>query len=384
MKTLKWFFLILAASVFVACGDDNEEELVGDWQRRATTPEAGRSGAAYFVIDNNGYICGGTIGGTSPIQRKRNEVFVFDHTSGTDGSWRTLNPFPAAARQQAVGFSLKVNGKGYGYMGTGYDGDQISMNDFWRYDPDTDTWDSIAPLPAKARYAAIAFSLEVNGIEYGYVGTGYTGYPNKDYLLDFWQFDPTKTTIGVNGETLHGEWTEVNGYGGGKRAGAVAFVVGNKAYIGTGMNSSSTSVTDFWMFDPNFDPNIVSSPWIKKRSLNNSNPDEDYDDDYQYLARSYGVAFTMLVSGVPHGHIALGSGNSTVWEYDHENDLWTQRTSFYNNSNGQQARSGSVAFSFPETGRAFVGLGLYGTGAWMDDLWEFFPLEEDYIYDDGQ
>jgi hypothetical protein len=382
MKTYKWFFLILIASVFVACGGDSEDELVGDWRRRAPIPDAGRTGAACFVIGDKGYICGGAIN-TSAVQRKRKEVYVFDHASGDGrGSWRTLKPFPGAARQQAVGFSLTVDGKGYGYMGTGWDGDEVSMNDFWRYDPGTDTWDSIAPLPAVERRGAIAFSLTVNGKEYGYVGTGYTGYPDGNYLIDFWQFDPAATTANESGgNPLHGKWTQVNGYSGFKKGGAVVFVIDNKAYIATGINTSGNTTTDFMMFDPN--SSDAARVWTYKRAINNSDQDEDYDDDYGTLARSYGVAFTIPVSGETHGHIALGSSNHTVWEYDHVNDLWTERTSFYNNSM-RQARANSIAFSFPQTGRAFVGLGLYGTSAYMDDMWEFFPLIEDYTYNDGQ
>ena len=374
MKTYKWFLMLLVAGVIVACGSDPEEELLGDWQRRAIFPEGERSHTAYFVIGDKGYVCCGSNGGRGYLQLGRKEVYVFDHTTtGGSGSWRQLSDFPGARRQQAVGFSAN----GFGYIGTGWDGDQTVMSDFWRYNTATDTWDSIAPLPAKARRGAIAFSLTVGGKEYGYVGTGFSDYPDNWYLQDFWQFDPDGTTVGKNGEQLHGRWTPVQEYGGAKRGGSVVFVIDNKAYICTGINSSG-SPSDFWVFDPNGE-----NLWAKKRPINDSNQDEDYDDDYKALPRSYGMAFTAPVEGKMRGHIALGSGNFTVWEYDHDADLWTQRTSFYNYRT-TQSRTGSIAFSFPNTERAFVGLGLAGTTAYMDDLWEFIPMVEDYTYDDNQ
>ena len=367
MKTFKWFLLILVAGVIVACGDDPEEELLGDWQRRAFCDE-NRSHAAYFVIGDKGYVCGGA-NGNGEARAGRREVFVFDHTTtGSSGSWQKLKDFPGARRQQAVGFSVN----GFGYMGTGWDGDQTVMNDFWRYNPSTDTWDPIAPLPAKARRGAIAFSLTVGGKEYGYVGMGYEDYPENIYLHDLWQFDPEGTTTDQNGDQLHGRWTQIQGYGGFKRANAVVFVVENRAYICTGENP--TYAVDLWMFDPNGE-----NLWTEKRSMSNSNPDEDYDDDYASLARSFGVAFTAPVEGKMRGHIASGKNTATVWEYDHETDLWTERTSFYN-YRSKESRSGCVAFSFPNTGRAYVGMGLQGTNAYKDDLWEFYPLIEDYIY----
>ena len=378
MKTYKWFLLILIAGIIGACSGDSEDELVGDWQRRAFFREGGRSHTAYFVIGDKGYVCTGY--NNTKIRCK--ELFVYDHTVGENGSWQQLSDFAGQRRQHAVGFSIG----NYGYVGTGWDGDETDLRDFWRYNPGTDRWDSIAPLPATARVrrGAVSFTLNVGGKDYGYVGGGY--YNNErehNHLLDFWRFDPEGTTIGENGETLHGSWTEVHGYGGNKRAGAVAFVIENKAYICTGTSSDGPNaigggnVTDFWMFDPENDS------WTKKRSIADVNIDEDYDDDYAFLARAYGVAFTVPAEGgQTRGHIALGGSNTTVWEYDHDQDLWTERTSFYNYRQ-KSPRTGAIAFSFPNTGRAYVGLGNSGV-AYPDDLWEFIPMIEDYIHDDSE
>ena len=381
MKTYKWFFLILVSGIFYSCPGTSEEELVGDWQKRQTYLKNGCAFATSFVIGDKGYVIGGW-NGTNTLRR---EMLEFDHTAGIEGGWKVLPLLPThiPARHQAVGFSLK----GKGYMGTGWaylgTENETTLRDFWQFDPRYNSWEEVAPLPAEAetRRGAIAFSLNVGGKEYGFVGCGYTGEPDKAYLSDFWKFDPEGTTDGKIGK-----WTpledEHDRYRGEKRSGAVVFVIENKAYICAG--EKPTNNYDFWMFDPNADKN---KQWEKKRSMNNSNPDEDYDDDYGSLGRAFGVSYVVSVGGKLRGHIVGGKTGSgyTNWEYNHDSlsengDLWVQRTNFCNNRNNL-TRQGMISFSFPSTGRAFVGLGISG-GTPYDEMWEFIPLIEDYTYDD--
>ena len=391
MKTYKWFFLVIVSGVLVACPGTSEEELIGDWQRRGMFEGRERAYTANFVIGDKGYACCGHIG----VSQRRNETYVFDHREG-DGSWDRLADFPGPRRSQAVGFSAN----GLGYVGTGWDGNETDFKDFWRYDPYNDVWNEVAPMPEVAlpRRGAIAFSLLVGGKEYGYVGFGFHEGIKTDergHLSDIWQFDPEGKTITeieteieieeedgswtteivTETKELPGSWTKVTGYSGFKREGAAVFVVENRAYICNGKNPAN--VNDFWMFDPD-GAREGKSLWTKKRPMYDSDPNEDYDDDYGGLARSYGVAYVVEVNGQLRGHIVGGS--RTNWEYDHDRDLWIQRTNFYNYMRGE-AREGMVSFSFPNSGRAFVGMGRSGT-AYFDDMWEFIPMVDDYIYDD--
>lgn len=77
--------------------------------------------------------------------------------------------------------------------------------------------------------------------------------------------------------------------GGSKRIGASSFVIDDIAYVVGGENNSDV-VTDFWAFDPS------SGTWTEKREISNVS-DEDYDDDYSTIPRSYGVAFAMYGLG---------------------------------------------------------------------------------------
>jgi len=382
MKTYKWFFLVLISSILVACPGTSEEELIGDWQRRAEIDGSARSFVATFVIDNKGYVCCGFDG----LKQRRNDAYEFDYQGGSGkGSWEKMSNFPGERRSHAVGFTVNR----LGYVGTGWDGDETDMKDFWQFDPTKGEvvngvlrgeWKQVAPMPEDAdpRRGAIAFSLSVGGKEYGYVGFGFhEGTNERLYLRDIWQFDPDGETIDNNGVSLPGSWTKVTDYGGAKREGAAVFVIDNKAYICNGKNSTSDA-NDFWVFDPNAADKMDMWKSDPPRPMYNSNPDEDYDDDYGGLARTYGVAYVVSVGGQLRGHI-VGGSKSSNWEYDHEKDLWIQRTQFYNHLNSR-AREGMISFSFP-SGRAFVGMGRSGSTNY-DDMWEFIPLEDDYTYND--
>ncbi len=367
MKTYKWFFLILVAGVFVACGKDSEDELLGNWTIRSEFSEGGRAYTATFVIGNKGYVYGGWNGNKA----RRNELFEFDNST-VNGNWRKLAPLTLGdARQQAVGFSIGNKG----YVGSGWDGDKNVFKDFYEYNPETNTWREVAPLPESAypRHSAIAFSLKYQGKEYGFVGTGYTEGDQQTYLKDFYMFDPD-----ANGGM--GQWTEIDDLPGNKRLGAVVFVINNKAYVCTGQGGAG-NVPDFWRFDPDGAGTVGTNAWFKLRNMYNSNPDEDYDDDYGDLSRYNAVAFTVSIDGNMKGHIALGAPNkSSVWEYDEESDLWTRRTTFVNNTTYSSYRAGAVSLSFPD-GRAFVGMGQ-ASSQYMTDFREFIPLVEDDVNDE--
>ena len=376
MKTYKWFFLILVAGAFAACQNDSEEPLVGNWTWMGQIDGPGRGHAASFILKQGdkeyGYVCCGSNG----TKTRRKDFFRFDCET-----WTQLPDFAGKARSQACGFA--VDGKGY--VGSGWDGNEDIMNDFWEYDPSANTWTEIAPLPGKARHSAIAFALKVGGKEYGYVGTGNTEGNDRETLKDFWKFDPRGSTEIITEEgakTMKGKWELINTHARfSKRYGATVFIINNKAYVCNG-NGSGFPVTDFWQFDPDGELS-GKSLWTELRKMSNANPDEDYDDEYGDLARYYGVSFTMPGGDDEKmkGYIALGSNSkSSTWEYDPITDLWVQRTRHINYLT-PRSKEGATAFSFTGVNRAFVCMGLQGTTP-TDDVREFFPTEEDNVYDD--
>ena len=153
------------------------------WTLKAQIGGKGRAGAPAFAIGNKGYVVGGAV--TTSAEPSRD---VWEYDPATD-SWSEKTSFPGEARESAVGFALT----GKGYYGTGFfyvnDYDVIALNDFWEYDPATDSWVQKANLPGVARYNATGLAIGNKG----YIGTGYT-YDSTCacfyYLKDFWEYTP--------------------------------------------------------------------------------------------------------------------------------------------------------------------------------------------------
>ena len=98
--------------------------------------------------------------------------------------------------------------------------------------------------------------------------------------------------------------------------------------------------------------------------------DDDYDDDYTSIVRSYACAFVIDGKGyIAVGQTAGGSYRSNYWIYDPLTDLWDGEdlTDFEGST-----RSKAVCFS---TGKR----GVIATGGastyYYDDTWELKPYE---------
>ncbi len=335
IKTSKVLLLCsLMALVFVGCeNDDDGSDDIGNWVEESSFNGNSRYDAVTFTIGDKGYLFGGYDG-----DDYYNDIWTYDLITDSwsqlafteDADFVRTSTFPGVARRAAVGFSL--NGKGY--VGTGYDGDD-ELNDFYEFDPATNTWTQIASLPTSPRYGAVGFSI--NGK--GYVGTGYDGSQQKD----FYSYDPTTNT-----------WEEVIGFGGEKRQDASVFVINDVAYIGTGLDNGALT-DDFYSFD--------GTTWTELADME--------DEDESAIGLYDGVGFTIDGKGYFATGISTGISN-TVWEYTPATDSWEQtETTFQGN-----ARQGASAFTFSDADRGFALMGRSGTFN-FDDVWEFKPEEEE-------
>src|SRR5207247_1299517 len=71
----------------------------------------------------------------------------------------------------------------------------------------------------------------------GYIGTGVDD--GSSDVKDFWEYDPATNT-----------WTQKADFGGTARDEAVGFSIDGKGYIGTGESLSGTFYKDFWEYTP--------------------------------------------------------------------------------------------------------------------------------------
>ncbi|HKK40731.1 MAG TPA: kelch repeat-containing protein, partial [Cryomorphaceae bacterium] len=98
-------------------------------------------------------------------------------------TWTEIAPFLGSGRDDGVAFSIK----GKGYAGTGREVGFALTNDFFAYDPTSDTWSEVAPLPSQPRQYCGGFTIADTG--YVVCGFGQTGYLNE-----LWAYHPATDT----------------------------------------------------------------------------------------------------------------------------------------------------------------------------------------------
>jgi N-acetylneuraminic acid mutarotase len=284
------------------------------WTQKANFGGSARDNAVGFSIGSKGYIGTGKTSSTS----YKNDFWEYDPSTNT---WSQKANFGGTARHSAVGFSIGAKG----YIGTGYDGSR--KNDFWEYDPSANTWTQKANFGGSVRDNAVGFSIGAKG----YIGTGSSG---SAYKNDFWEYNPSANT-----------WTQKASFGGSARYEAVGINIGSKGYIGTGYDGSSKN--DFWEYNPS------TNTWTQKANFGGS-------------ARSIAVGFSIGSKGYIGTGWDLTSGSKNdFWEYDPSANLWIQKANF-----GGSKRNDAVGFSIGSKG--FIGTGYAATGN-KNDFWEYQP-----------
>lgn len=322
-------------------------------------------------------------------------------TTTLPGGWDKKGDFEGIPRSGAVSFVIN----GFAYVGTGYNSEgNIKLNDFWKYDPISDSWTQAADFIGTPRSQAVAFTI--NGK--GYVGTGLDLAANP--LSDFYEFDPSAGakgkwkqiksfgytadqqdttvsarygsigfTVGDRGFAGGGHylsslkdlweylpatdvWVKRPSIGGSKRENAFVMVIDDIAYVGGGTDNLQT-VTDFYKFDVT---NIDANPWTPLNGLTG----KDINGNSIVQPRPRENASTFAINGF--GYLTCGSnGNGDTWQYNPTNDTWLQYFSFTTNVPVAGAsRISAVGFGIGNYG--YVATGNSGNRR-LDDCWRFDP-----------
>lgn len=310
----------------------------------------------------------GSGGDTGPTEWRRSVVFDGQRRSGAASF--TISGSAAAA--YVVG----------GYTATGF------LTDAFKFDGST--WAPIAPFPGDARHEAVGFSVGGKG----YVGSGYRLVDGvSEDFNDFYSYDPATNV-----------WEEIAPFPGDARYGAIAFTLGNFAYVGLGRaKQGSVDFSNFYKYDPSNDTwESISSPFKYKKAYafafviggkayvgggqdggTNALPEDFYsfdgdkwtalkdlnrdDDDYRYDARKYAAsAFTIGNYGYVVSGRNANTVTSTVWKYDPSSDSWTDK----HQALITDPREKAVGFSL--NGKGYISTGLNGS-RYFDSTFEFTP-----------
>lgn len=187
----------------------------------------GLFGAMGYALDGKGYVTSGR------NYQGRGDTKVLEFDPATN-QWTRKADFPGPPRQGASGFVLA----GKAYLTTGYNNSNSTIKDLWRYDATSNQWTQLTALPGTGRWEATGFALGGKGY---IIGGSSTNDPYASRMKDVWRYDPTTN-----------QWTRLGDFPGYARYSATSFVVGNKAYIGTGIGGPSNTpfLKDFWEYDP--------------------------------------------------------------------------------------------------------------------------------------
>lgn len=216
------------------------EPLSGEWQKKMSLPPGKqRSWATGFSIGNKGYIATGRLASDFNPQNFVNDFWEYDPATDT---WTERAPIPFPTIPPVSGFSgtdcafgFSIAGKGY--VGGGETHNLIPRKGLYEYDPQQNIWIVKNNLPFGSTIKSSSFVIG----DKAYVGLGYyQGLTDSDSLFEY---DPAID-----------QWTQKAPFPGGKRLAAVSFSLNNKGYVGTGYNHTADELyDDFWQYDPILD-----------------------------------------------------------------------------------------------------------------------------------
>ncbi len=179
------------------------------WEKTISFPGTPRDDATYFKIGSKHYIGTGREVGFGCTR----DFYFFDESTLT---WGNSSPLPEGKERQYAS-SISWNGKGYLFGGIDCAG--VFQNDFWKYDPVTNSWTQLNSLPSSGRAGMVNFVLQ--DTFYIISGRNSTGILNEVWSYNF----TTQTWNQKDSLPNNGSWR------------GIAFTFENNAYIALGRNN---------------------------------------------------------------------------------------------------------------------------------------------------
>ena len=254
--------------------------LAQTWSQKTTAPFPGNEGGGSFTIGTNIYVASG----------EDRSFYLYDPVAD---AWTKKADLPGDNKKRTYQIAFAINGKGY--VGLGLSEAGTMPNDFWQYDPTSDTWTKKAEFPGGGRIQAGCFVIGSKG----YVGGGadLTG----GYFNDFYEYDPASDV-----------WTkkakiQASGYA--NVGSPAAFSLGGYGYF-VGGERGTIQNHNTAQYDP------IADKWTKKAPLPGDN-------------RAGGTGFSYGHLGyVCFGQIGFTTGYDDFFSYDPATDTWQALTEF--------------------------------------------------------
>jgi len=156
-------------------------------------------------------------------------------------------------------------------------------------------------------------------------------------------------------------WTKKADFTAGKRERAVAFSIGDYAYVSTGIDTAEILLKDLWQYDPNTDT------WTQKADLPG-------------VARRDAIAFSVngkgyVGTGIDNANALIGSKLKDLWEYDPATNAWTQKADFP----GSGGNGIYFATAFSADNKGYICGGKWGPNLYSSQLWEYKPSADQWM-----
>lgn len=296
---------------------------VGSWEQLSDFGGEARHRTTGLSIGNKMYLGLGHYNGAGP-NILFEDWWEYDPASG---AWTQKANYAGGPCYHATGFTIN----NIGYVGTGRTSSvgSVLVQDFFKYDPSTNSWSTIASFIGSGRRGSVSFVVN----DVAYVGTGESSGGRTG---SFFKYEPDIDT-----------WTQVSSLPGPDRTSSVAFTIGDYGYVGTG-DISGGSTNDFYRYDPSTDT------WISRAPVGP-------------ITRQEATGFALYGKGYigTGDDMSSGTNYKDFWKYHPETDTWEQMQDF----SGTARR---YLTSIVHNNVAYCALGTNGTN--FKDFWKYDPI----------
>ena len=244
--------------------------------------------------------------------------------------WEQVSSIPGSFSESHHSFAFSLDGMGYIVTGNSEFG---VRDDFYQYNPSTDSWTALAPFPGGGRGFAIGDTLDGKA----YFGFGTDGGTR---LNDLWVFDPADMS-----------WTELASCPCEARIHPALVAQKGKVFVGMGGGIDSGNMNDWWVYD------IASNSWSQK---------DDFPSSVRHHPYQFGIG-DYVYTGLGHGSDIYNDW----YKFSIEDETWTQVASLPG-----EARVAGTQFSFNGIGYVLSGDGDDHSSMESGEFWSYDPVAD--------